>query len=173
VYGVYGTMGRLGDQRWQLRFERQLPHPVEKVWRAVTEPEHLAAWFPTTIEGERETGSLLRFSFPNGEAPPFDGEMIAYQPPRLMEFRWGVDIIRLELVPSGRATTLILTDTLDEQGKAARDGAGWHTCLDALAGHLDGDLDPRRALGAWGEVHPHYVERFGPAASTIGPPEGF
>ena len=98
-----GTFRQLKDERWQLRFERELPHPVEKVWRAVTEPAHLAAWFPTTLEGEREQGSALRFSFPNGEAPPFDGEMLAYQPPRLMEFRWGADIIRLELIPSGDA----------------------------------------------------------------------
>jgi hypothetical protein len=25
----------------------------------------------------------------------------------------------------------------------------------------------------WAEVHPHYVESFGPAAASIGPPEGF
>ncbi len=167
-----GTLTPLDDRHWQLRFERELAHPVEKVWRAVTEPAHLAAWFPTTIEGERERGAALRFSFPNGEAPSFDGEMLTYEPPRLLEFRWGVDIIRLELIPAGDATMLILSDTFDEQGKAARDGAGWHTCLDALALHLGGDPDPRRALGGWNEVHPRYVERFGPAASTIDPPEG-
>ena len=167
-----GTFRQLDDGCWQIRFERRLPHPVEKVWRAATEPAHLAAWFPTTIEGGRERGSALRFSFPNGEAPPFDGEMLAYEPPVLMEFRWGPDRIRLELIPSGEATLLILSDTLDEQGKAARDGAGWHTCLDALALQMAGDPDPRRALRTWSEVHPGYVERFGPAASTIGPPDG-
>ncbi len=35
-----------------VRFSRRLPHPPEKVWRALTEAEHLAAWFPTTVEGE-------------------------------------------------------------------------------------------------------------------------
>jgi hypothetical protein len=28
-------------------------------------------------------------------------------------------------------------------------------------------------MGAWDEVHPHYLESFGPEAATIGPPEGF
>ncbi|MCW2567279.1 MAG: hypothetical protein JWN54_1376, partial [Mycobacterium sp.] len=49
------TLGALHDLggRWQLRFTRRLPHPPQKVWRALTEPEHLAAWFPTEIRGDR------------------------------------------------------------------------------------------------------------------------
>ena len=40
-----GTLARQGD-RWTLSFTRKLSHPREKVWRAVTEPEHLAVWYP-------------------------------------------------------------------------------------------------------------------------------
>src|SRR5580704_11908986 len=40
-----GELERCGD-RWKLRFTRELAHPAEKVWRAVTEPAHLDAWFP-------------------------------------------------------------------------------------------------------------------------------
>ena len=36
-----GTLTRQGD-RWTLRFTRRLAHPRKKMWRAVTEPEHLA-----------------------------------------------------------------------------------------------------------------------------------
>src|SRR4051794_15127554 len=45
------TLVALDGQRWNVSFERTLPHPPEKVWRALTEAEHLKAWFPTTIEG--------------------------------------------------------------------------------------------------------------------------
>src|SRR5262245_18707012 len=169
---MYGTLDHLGDGRWQLRFTRTLPHPVEKVWRAITEPEHLAHWFPSTIDGERAAGARLRFAFPGVQAPPIEGEMLAYAPPSLMEFRWGTDILRLELRPSGEGTVLTLLDTLDERGKAARDGAGWHVCLDGLAAHLRGEPGAREAIGAWKDVHPTYVDRFGPEAATIGLPEG-
>jgi uncharacterized protein YndB with AHSA1/START domain len=169
---MYGTLDELASGRWQLRFTRTLAHPVDKVWRAITEPEHLAHWFPTTIEGRREAGAPLRFTLPEGQEPPFDGEMLSYQPPSLMEFRWGTDIVRLELQPSGEGTVLTLLDTLDERGKGARDGAGWHTCLDALELELHGDTDARNALDRWHAVAPHYVESFGPEAATIGPPEG-
>ena len=165
---MHGRLEQLDDGRWQLRFTRTLPHPPEKVWRALTEPEHLAHWFPTTIEGEREAGAPLRFSFRGGEAPAFDGEMIAFEPPSLLELRWGDDVIRLELRPRGEGTELTLLDTLDDRGKGARDAAGWHVCLDNLEAHLRGE----EADTEWRAVHVEYVERFGPGAATIGPPEG-
>jgi len=171
---AYGTLEQLDDGRWQLRYVRELAHPVEKVWRALTEPEHLEHWFPTTIDGERRPGAALQFSFPQGQAPPMDGEMIAYEPQSLIEFRWGPDVVRLELRSNGeRGSVLTLLDALEERGKGARDGAGWHVCLDSLQAHLRSDTGPREGMSAWKEVHPHYVESFGPEASTIGPPEGF
>jgi uncharacterized protein YndB with AHSA1/START domain len=168
----YGTVEQLDDGRWQLRFTRTLSHPQSKVWRAITEPEQLAAWFPTTIEGERSGGSPLQFSFPGGQSDPLEGEMLAFEPESVMELRWGPDIVRLELRPVADGTELTLLDTLEERGKAARDGAGWHVCLDALQAALGGDQAAREQTGAWNEVHPSYVEAFGPEAATIGPPEG-
>jgi len=170
---MYGTLERVDDERWQLRFTRKLSHPREMVWRAITEPEHLAHWFPTTVEGDRAPGARLRFAFPGDQAPPFDGEMIACEPPSLLEFRWGTDVLRIELRPDGDGTILTLLDTLDERGRGARDAAGWHVCLDALAADLRGESDSRESLNAWGTVHPQYVARFGQEAATIGPPEGF
>ncbi len=170
---MLGTLEQTTDGRSQLRFTRTLHHPIEKVWRAITEPEHLAAWFPSTIDGDRAAGAPLTFSFPDDvPVEPIEGEMLAYEPPSLMEFSWGPDIIRLELRSVPEGTLLTLLDTLEEHGKAARDGAGWHTCLDGLQAHLDGDPAARDALGGWSEVHERYVESFGPEAATIGPPEG-
>lgn len=168
---MYGTVHRLDDGRWQLRFTRTLPHPPSKVWRAVTEPEHLARWFPTTIEGDRKAGAPLRFTFPADQAPPFDGEMLTFEPESVVELRWGPDVVRIELRPVPGGTELTLTDTLTERGKAARDAAGWHTCLAALEAALDEESGARSRLENWGEVHTHYVESFGPEAATIGPPE--
>jgi hypothetical protein len=68
--------------------------------------------------------------------------------------------------------TLTLLDTFGEVGKAARDAAGWHECLDRLTDDLDkGELSFQPGQ-RWAEVHPRYVEAFGPGASAIGPPSG-
>ncbi len=168
----YGTLEQLETGEWQLRFTRVLAHPVEKVWRAITEPEHLARWFPTTIDGERTAGAALSFSFPQGQMPPMKGQMIAFEPQSKIEFRWGPDKIRLELRAVAEGTKLTLLDTFEQQGKAARDGAGWHACLEALEAALSRRQDAREHMDIWNEVHPRYVEQFGPEAATIGPPEG-
>ncbi|WP_203916672.1 SRPBCC family protein [Rugosimonospora africana] len=164
-----GELERI-DDRWRLRFSRRLAHTPEKVWRALTEPEHLAAWFPTTIEGDRAAGASLRFAHPEGKGPAFTGTMIAYQPPSLMEFEWGTDTLRFELRPDGDGTVLTLLDLFDEQGKAARDAAGWHVCLDLLGVHLDGEPAPDDRLSGWAQANADYTARFGPEAATIGPP---
>jgi uncharacterized protein YndB with AHSA1/START domain len=171
-----GKLEKAGD-RWQIRFTRDLPHPPEKVWRAITEPEHLAAWFPTTIDGERAAGATLRFQFPFDEAPDMHGEMLAYDPPSLMELRWGDETLRLELTPTAGGTRLVMIDVFDDVGKAARDGAGWHASLDILAFEVSDEPKPwtdeegRDLDGRWAVVHPLYVEAFGPEASTLGPPD--
>ena len=163
-----GTLTRQGD-RWMLTFTRRLAHAREKVWRAVTEPEHLAAWYPQEIVGERRAGAPLRFVSSAGDG--FDGQMLVFDPPEVMEFTWGTDRLRIELRADGAGTLFTLTDTFDELGKAARDGAGWHECLDRLVTELDGT--PQRPMGElWVEVHPRYVTQLGPGAATIGPPAG-
>jgi len=165
-----GQLRQEGD-RWELRFTRHLPHPPEKVWRAVTEPEHLAAWFPTSIDGERAAGAKLTFAFPFDEAPGMEGEMVVYDPPSRMELVWGDDILRIHLEPEGSGTVLTFVNVFDELGKAARDAAGWHGCLDILAHELSGDPRPGPDNERWDEVHPAYVEGFGPEAAAIGPPD--
>jgi hypothetical protein len=81
-----------------------------------------AAWFPTDIEGERAAGAPLRFVFRNGEGPTIDGKMLTYDPPSVLEFRWGNDeTLRFDLKPDGDGTTLTFVNTFHALGKAARD----------------------------------------------------
>jgi len=167
--------GRLEQarDRWQLHFTRRLPHPPEKVWRALTEPEHLKEWFPTDIEGERKEGATLRHVFRHDEAPDMKGEILVFQPPAVIEFNWGDDTLRFELSAEddGQTTVLDLVDVLEDIGKAARDGAGWHVCLDGLEEHLRGEPSHWNDMDRWRPVHEQYVREFPPEASTIGVPE--
>ena len=164
-----GTLAQAGP-RWRLRFTRELDHPVPRVWQAVTEPGHLEAWFPQRITGDWVVGTPLTFSDPQGDGPEFGGEVLACEPPSLLEFRWGPDVIRLEIAArgEGEGCTLTLLDTFDELGKAARDAAGWHVCLDALARQLAGS---GTSGDGWEALNGVYRQRLGPEASTIGPPQ--
>jgi uncharacterized protein YndB with AHSA1/START domain len=153
-----------------LRFERRLKHPIEKVWRALTEPAELEHWFPQRVEGDFVPGGKLRFPFReavilDGETiPDFDGEVLDIDPPRLLSYTWAGDVLRYELIPDGDGCLLVFTDTFTEHGKAARDGAGWHVCLDGLEASLDGGAPP--AADRWRGLYENYSDVFGPEAST-------
>jgi uncharacterized protein YndB with AHSA1/START domain len=173
-----GTLERAGE-RWRLTYVRDLQHPPTTVWRAITEPEHLRAWFPSDIEGDRAAGAKLRFPFREEEGPTLEGEMLVFDEPRLLELRWGDDLLRFELEAVGGGCRLTFVNTFDEQGRAARDAAGWHVCLDALAAALDRGpavgsptSDAPAAKTPWRPLNERYTERFGPEAATIGPAPG-
>jgi uncharacterized protein YndB with AHSA1/START domain len=144
--GMEGTLHEK-DGRYVLRFERRLDHAPEKAWAAITDPQRLRAWFPQGVEyeGEMAVGEKIRFHWDKGDdEPPFGGEILAFDPPRLFEFTWDDEVLRFELRPDGGGgCVLVFTDTMDDRGRAARNASGWHACLDALAAWLDG-----RALGS-------------------------
>ena len=163
-----------------LRFERRLKHPVEKVWRALTEPAELEHWFPQRVEGASSAdggpfvpGGKLRFPFreplmlgdEDEVVPDFEGEVLEVDPPRLLSYTWAGDVLRFELIPDGDdGCLLVFTDTFTEHGKAARDGSGWHVCLDGLEARLDHAAPPE--ADRWRGLYDHYAAAFGPEAAT-------
>ena len=166
-----GTLER-GDSEVTLRYVRRLPHPPEKVWRALTQAEHLTAWFPTTVEGELAVGSPLQFSFREVQIAPMDGMVLSVDPPKLLEFTWGDERLRFELTADGAGTLLGFSASFADLAKAARDAAGWHVCLDMLGYGLSGQPAPWTSDDRWRQVIGAYRASFGPDASAAGvPPE--
>ncbi|MFI9403820.1 SRPBCC domain-containing protein [Nocardia sp. NPDC052316] len=139
-----------------LRMERRFAHPPEKVWRAVSDPREMAAWFPASVTAEVRPGAAMRFTF--ADAPETidstsEGEVLEVDPPKVFMFRWNRDVLRFELLPDGEGTLLVFTHVLGggAEGRrgAARSAVGWDQCLAALAAALDGtapDVDEGRRL---------------------------
>src|SRR3546814_20678604 len=101
------------DGRPALRFERTYAHPMERVWRPVTPPEEMAAWFPSSVQGERAVGAALVFddedqraaARPAGaptpaDGPLFTGPVLAPDPPHAFLFTWGPERLRLDPQPA-------------------------------------------------------------------------
>jgi uncharacterized protein YndB with AHSA1/START domain len=159
------------DSRPVLRFERQIGHPIEVVWGAISETTELRQWFPTIVAGEMRAGGHLTFTFEEHDLPPMEGDVTAFEPPRRLAFYWGDDHLDFELAPAegGEKTDLRFTVLLDTADKAARDGAGWHTCLDALENVLDG-ADEQAISAAhegWRAHYDEYVRRGFPATAPL------
>jgi uncharacterized protein YndB with AHSA1/START domain len=153
------------DGRSILRFERRLAHPVEKVWRAVTDPAHLSQWFPSDMDLDLQPGGKIRFVFRDGEGPTLDGTITDLDPPTVFAYTWGDSHLRFELWPDGDGCLLIFTHTFDDRPSAASFAAGWYTCLKALAMVLDGK--PVTVSDEWAELHESYVEAFGLFEGTV------
>jgi uncharacterized protein YndB with AHSA1/START domain len=172
TYGAYDTI----ENRPALSFERRLSHPVEVVWRAITESDELEHWFPSRVEvASLEPGAEMTFTFEEmpleGVPTTMSGRVTEFDPPRRLAFFWGEDHLRFELepVPGGQGCLLRLTVLLDSRDKAARDGAGWHVCLDRLETLLAGDDGPA-ATGAsadWRGLYDEYQRRGVPAGAPI------
>jgi uncharacterized protein YndB with AHSA1/START domain len=138
--------------RWGLRYRRSLRHSPEKVWRALTESEHLRHWLPCDIVGERRGEADLELPFwPDHverysiEEPVTSGKILAWDPPRVFEWTWDADVLRWELEPTAGGTLLTLTTWLgrDDIDLAKDVAAGYHVCLDQLIELLDtGSTEP-------------------------------
>jgi uncharacterized protein YndB with AHSA1/START domain len=124
--------GTYDEEANALRFERRLAHPIEEVWEAVSRPEGLGRWFPAGVELDLRAGAAMTFTFPGAEGEPMAGQVVAVDPPRLLEFLWEEDRLRFELEPDGDGTLFRLTHQLTRRPGAAKVAAGWHVCVDAL-----------------------------------------
>lgn len=158
------------DGRSVLRMERRLAHPAEKVWRAITQPSHLAAWFPSEVEvPDLAVGGKLRFDFAGDEGPSLDGEITELDPPWIFGFTWGDDHLRIELRPDdgGRACLLVFTHAFDDTAGAASFAAGWSACLAALDTSLRGEPVGTPDAGAMDADHEAYLAAFGLAEGSV------
>ena len=133
------------DGRHRLTLERRLAHPVERVWRAITEPAELGRWFPAEARFEPRVGSEVRFSMA-GE-PDTAGTVQQVDPPRLLQLTWDTNVLRFELTSDGAGCVLVFSHVFDDHAGAASFASGWDACLDGLADLLDGrDPTPPEAM---------------------------
>ena len=164
-----GTLTQTDDGP-QLRFERLLRHRPERVWRAITDPEELAVWFPAFVEYEGRVGAPIRFTFPEedlesmGDGPTPEmtkGEVREFDRPHRFSFTWDRDLLTFELTDEDGGCRLVFTHLLVDSAEAPSGTAsGWHVCLDTLSGLLDGALGERpprqQVLDRVEEVAPAY-----------------
>jgi hypothetical protein len=106
-----------------------------------------------------------------------ENEVTDWDPPRLLGYTWAKegerpDHLRWELRPHDNGCVLILVHTFDDRLKAARDGAGWHVCLDALAEEMAGGAPepPGGDPGPWTTLNDTYQGRFGISPEEATPP---
>jgi uncharacterized protein YndB with AHSA1/START domain len=158
-----------GAERWTLVFVRELRHPPELVWSALTDPAQLKQWAP--FDADRDLGRTGSARITMAGGPPEDTEetpieVRVAQRPKLLEYTWGEDLLRWELQAVEHGTRLTLHHTVTDKTWLSKVCAGWHICLDVAERLLHG-----RAVGrivaddakkhGWEQLDAAYSERLG------------
>jgi uncharacterized protein YndB with AHSA1/START domain len=119
-------------------FERRLDAPRERVWRALTDPEELAAWLAPAEIDLREGGALV-LEFDDGIER---GTITEIREPEVIAYTWNEgktdSLVRFELEADGDGTRLTLRHTFEREIDLSSFGAGWHHHLELLVAQVTG-----------------------------------
>jgi uncharacterized protein YndB with AHSA1/START domain len=143
--------------RLTIEYVRIYPHPIARVWRAITDPAELVEWFmPAQID--LELGGAYQFG-----GPDWTGEVVAIDPPKLIRlsgrnpsgapfwFQYELSeesgVTRMRFVVHNQPGYTYKPDP-DHPGGDLPGGndtpwapgmvGGWHELFDALRNHLAG-----------------------------------
>ena len=146
------------ESAFTVRRTIRIAAPPEKVWSAVTEPEHISRWFGRVELDGAGAGARGTMSFP--ERTPIPVLVEAMDPPRTVTYRWNnddalgqgpdeLDIDRstvftftLEPVTGGTQLTVVesvFEQTSDPVANLESHRGGWDFELDKLVALLEGD----------------------------------
>jgi uncharacterized protein YndB with AHSA1/START domain len=158
---------REGEQ-WTLVVTRQLHHPLEKVWQALTDPALLQAWAPFDADGNLGQGGAMVKLATVGTPMSEQTTIKRAEAPHLLEYGWGAGNLRWELETLDGGTRLTLWHTADQRFMAMG-AAGWQICFDvldhALAGTPLGRMVGPQTMqfDGWQRLHADYARQFGKA----------
>lgn len=156
-----------GDDRWTLVFVRDLRHPPQKVWAALTQPAQLRQWSPYTADRDLGgVGDATATMIDGAESMELALSVRQAKPPVLLEYTLGTDLLRWDLVGTREGTRLTLRHTVQSRDWMPKVAAGWHLCLLVAERLLDGDpIGPIVGSDAhnygWDELHDRYAEKLG------------
>jgi uncharacterized protein YndB with AHSA1/START domain len=159
-------------ETWALVLVKDLRHPPEKVWRAITEPEHLREWAPFDASGDLGNVGTVEFTWVGAPAP-VETRITRADAPKLLEYESGGNVMRWELERRDGGTHLTLWAVIDRRF-ISMGAAGWHIAFDVLQRLLDGAPIDRIAgraamqFDGWQRLNAEYARQFGVALPRLG-----
>jgi len=154
-------------EKWTLVLVRQLGHPPETVWLALTDPDQLREWAPFDADGNMGmAGTTVTLNTVGTPTPVVSATKIKRaDKPNILEYSWGGGDLRWELEDFGGGTRLTLWHNIDRR-YISMGAAGWHICFDVLDRALSGTPLGRIAgaqamkFEGWQRLNADYAEQF-------------
>jgi uncharacterized protein YndB with AHSA1/START domain len=164
---------RKDGEKWTLILVRELRHPRERVWQALTDPAQVREWAPFDVDGRLDTvGTTVKLHW-LGAPAPVDTTVTRAEAPEALEY----GDIRWELEAFDGGTRLTLWIRIDRRF-VSMGAAGWHIAFDVLDGLLSGSPIARIAgadamkFAGWQRLNAEYAELFGVKAPAWPPAKG-
>ena len=155
-------------EKWTLVLVRELRHPREKVWEALTDPAHLREWAPFDADGSLATAGktvmLTTVGAPTRQVS--ETTVTRADAPKALEYTWGRFDMRWELEAVRGGTRLTLWTNIDRRF-ISMGAAGWHICFDVLDHLLSGAPIGRMVgpdalqFGGFQQLNAEYAKQFG------------
>ena len=130
--------------------EREMPHPPEKIWRALTQPHLIAEWL---MKGDFKAVVGHRFNLRGEWGGVLDCKVLAVEPNKTLSYTWDFanddpayslkSVVTFTLTPTGTGTHLRMEQSgFGPQQKQAYGGAhaGWQKFfanLEQILGRAD------------------------------------
>ena len=148
----------IDEETFTVRRTIRIAAPIEKVWSAVTEPEHISRWFGHAEFDRAAVGVTGTLSWPDNGSIPLRIEAI--DAPKMISYRWSNDdaggqpptqvddehstvfTFTLQTVAGGTVLTVVETGfetTSDPSANLESHRGGWDAELDKLVALLERD----------------------------------
>ena len=154
-------------ENWTLVLVRDLRHPPERVWQALTDPAQLREWAPFDADRKLDMSGPVKLTTVGAPKPHVtETHVKRADAPRALEYNWGGANIRWELEPRADGTRLRLWHNIDRR-YISMGAAGWHVCFDVLDRFLAGDAIGRivgpdaMKIDGWQRLHAEYAKQLG------------
>jgi uncharacterized protein YndB with AHSA1/START domain len=115
--------------------EREIPHPPEKIWRALTQPHLIEEWL---MKNDFEPVVGHRFDL-RADWGAVGCQVLAVEPNRTLSYTWAAlgleSVVTWTLTPTSTGTRLRMEQSgfrLDQQQAYHGAGYGWQTFLGKL-----------------------------------------
>ncbi|AKU92579.1 SRPBCC family protein [Vulgatibacter incomptus] len=161
-----GAEVRKDGETWTLILVRDLRHPPERIWKALTDPSQLREWAPFDADRSLGTTGPVKLSTVGTPKTVVDETRVTRaDEARLLEYTWGGKDMRWELKPHDSGTRLTLWHCID-RGFISMGAAGWHICFDVLERFLADEPIGRIVAGdamkfGWPRLNAEYAKQFG------------
>ena len=147
---------------YTVTYRRKSKHSAARLWRAITEPDEVAAWMGTAAKVDLRPGGTYFVDFGGDGPDQLEGIIVRVEPGRKLGYVWGWSYAEWEISEEldGSSYTFLQNGLADRGDDEEGLPAGWHEFFERLDDHLDGITRTEDEHAArWHALKPAYREQ--------------